>query len=162
MRYVLIILLVLIYTLAGIPSWYIDMPFLQQSLAYSFFHASIWHLAANCLGIWSILRPANFSWYKCLLAAAISIMVYPLSFLRPCIGISNFLYAYMGMGTPNFKSPWWKKKETIVFLALTVLMVFIPRISAVTHIAAFALGVAVAAINRKYSLLMNDAGRYLK
>ncbi len=161
MRYFVIVLLVLIYIVLGIPQWYMTASFIWQAVLYSFFHASLWHLAANCLATWSILRPQNIKWWKILSAATIAIAVYALSYFRPCIGVSNFLYAYIGLGTPSLRSPWWRKKETMVFIIVTVAMVFLPQISAITHIAAFALGIIGASIHRKYTSLMSDAGRYL-
>lgn len=90
----------------------------------------------------------------------IAVSVYPLA-LRPVIGFSNILYATLGLRTPSFKSSWWRKPAVITFLVVTVLMLFIPQFSAVTHIAAFAIGVGLAALHRSYLEFTKDARRYL-
>ena len=89
----------------------------------------------------------------------IAVLVYPLS-IRPVIGFSNILYACLGLRTPPLSSPWWKQSSVIVFLVVTVALVFIPRFSATTHIAAFLLGMVGASLNRFYQSITNDARRY--
>ena len=68
--------------------------------------------------------------------------------LKPVIGFSNILYAMMGLRTPYFRSSWWKQPSVILFLIITLAMVFIPQFSATTHIASYIIGVLVAAIIR--------------
>ena len=164
MRYILIILMIAVYAIFGIPTW-LEMgesPYLARALAYSFFHASLWHLAVNSLATWTLYRNASFckACKELLVAFLIAVAVYPLSF-RPVIGFSNVLYATIGMRTPPLSSPWWRKSPVIVFLAVTVAMFFIPRFSATTHVAAFALGIGYAYLRRFHKSIMNDAGRYL-
>ena len=93
-------------------------------------------------------------------AFIIAVLVYPLS-LRPVIGFSNVLYAYLGLRTPALSDRWWRRPEVITFLVVTVALVLVPRFSATTHIAAFALGMGVAALKRKYNDLTSDFRRYL-
>ena len=92
-------------------------------------------------------------------AFAIAVLVYPLSF-RPVIGFSNVLYAVLGLRTPSLKSKWWRQPAVIVFLVVTVALVFVPRFSATTHIAAFVLGMAGASLQRGWLKLTRDARRY--
>jgi hypothetical protein len=47
-----------------------------------------------------------------------------------------------------------------VFLVVTVALVFVPRFSATTHIAAFVLGMAGASLKRGWLKLTSDARRY--
>ena len=161
-RIAIIFLLVGLYYVYGIPS-YLDgteCPYLVRAASYSFFHASWWHLAINCLAVWTIYRRPCKPCKDLVIPFLIAMAVYPLSF-RPVIGFSNVLYATLGLRTPPLSSPWWKRTEVYVFIAVTLAMAFIPRFSATTHIAAFLLGMACASIHRGYLKLTSDARRYL-
>jgi len=160
-RIVLIIALALLQLLVGIPGFMADGPYPERAALYSFFHASWWHLAVNAIAIWTIFDPRRkFNWSQIVTVYLIAVVVYPLSF-RPVIGFSNVLYAMLGLRTPPLSSPWWKRPEVLAFLILTAAMVFIPRLSATTHVAAFALGMAAASAKRKYLYLTRDIRRYL-
>ena len=165
-RYARIVLLTALVTLqaaCGVPDFfYGSAGYWQRALSYSFFHANWWHLAVNALALWTIYNPQR----KCkacrdfILPYIIAVLVYPLS-LRPVIGFSNVLYACLGLRTPSLRRSWWRQPAVILFIVLTALMVFIPRISATTHLAAFALGVMLAALHRTYLKVTEDARRYL-
>ena len=163
-RIILVCLLVMAQIVFGVPGWLSGdaASYPVRALTYSFFHGNWWHLAVNCLAIWGIYSPR----YPCkpcrdlLFPFLIAVLVYPLSF-RPVIGFSNILYAVLGLRTPSLKSPWWKQPSVIVFLVVTVAMLLIPRFSATTHIAAFLLGMAGAAIHRGWLNLTKDARRYI-
>lgn len=160
-RLTLIALLVALQLAFGIPGFMTGGPYMQRALLYSFFHASWWHLAVNGIAIWTIFDPRRrMKWQQIVTAYVIAVLVYPLSF-RPVIGFSNVLYAVLGLRTPPLSSPWWKRPEVIVFLVITVAMVFIPRFSATTHIAAFVLGMAGASLQRSYQRLTRDCRRYI-
>ena len=160
-RLTLIALLVALQVAFGIPDFMTGGSYLERALMYSLFHANWWHLAVNAIAIWTIFDPRR-QWRLSQLwvAIGIAVLVYPLSF-RPVIGFSNILYAVLGLRTPPLTSPWWKQPAVITFLVVTVAMVFIPRFSATTHIAAFVLGMAGAYIKRYWQRLMQDARRYL-
>ena len=79
----------------------------------------------------------------------------------PVIGFSNLIYAFIGLRSPSFKSKWWRHSGTIAFMVVTLAMVFIPNISAVTHIICFSAGVAVSAIVRQLKQIRDDSKRYL-
>ncbi len=164
-RIAVILALALLQALQGAPEWLHPggAPYLVRALSYSFFHGNWWHLAVNAIAIWTIFDPRRKTCKPCtdlLLSFLIAVAVYPLS-LRPVIGCSNILYATLGMRTPPLSSPWWKQGSVITFLVVTVAMVFIPRFSATTHVAAFLLGMGVASFRRFKSNLLRDAGRYL-
>lgn len=160
LRVIIILLLVLAQSF-GIPEFMLDGPYWQRMLLYSFFHANWWHLAVNCIAAWSIFVPARKCSTGMLVAAfAIAVLVYPLSF-RPVIGFSNILYAVLGLRTPSLSSSWWKQWSVLLFIAVTVAMVFIPQFSATTHIASFAAGVFCASVSRSFNELTKDARRYL-
>lgn len=159
-RIVLILLLIVLQAVFGIPEFMYDGPYWQRALLYSFFHANWWHLAVNCLAAWSIFAPSRKCSKMLPVAFFIAVLVYPLSF-RPVIGFSNVLYATLGLRTPSLKSKWWKQPSVIVFLVVTVALVFVPQFSATTHIAAFLLGMAGATLKRFYQDLTRDCRRYL-
>lgn len=160
-RIIVIAALVVLQLVFGAPAFLLkDGDYLLRAATYSFFHASWWHLAVNCLAIWGLLKPSRKQkWQVWALAYLIAFLVYPLSF-RPAIGFSNILYAVIGLQTPPLSNRWWRTPTVIVFLAVTVALVFIPKFSATTHIAAFLLGCCFAAFHRAYLKLTQDARRY--
>ena len=160
-RAVAILVLVALQVVFGIPDFLQGGPYWERALLYSFFHGSWWHLAVNCLAAWTIFQPRYKTGPGRLVAAyIIAVLVYPLSF-RPVIGFSNVLYAVLGLRTPRLDSRWWRRPEVLTFIAVTVLLVFVPRFSATTHIAAFILGMAGAALQRLFKDISSDFRRYL-
>lgn len=161
-RIVLILLLVALQALFGIPDYMTDGQYWLRALTYSFFHGNWWHLAVNAIAIWTIYNPKR-PCKPCsdlLFPIIIAALVYPLSF-RPVIGFSNVLYAALGLRTPSLKSKWWRQPSVVIFLIVTVALVFVPQFSATTHISAFLLGMAGAALKRFYNDLTRDCRRYL-
>lgn len=160
-RIAIILALVLLQAAFGIPDFMQGGPYWERAVLYSFFHASWWHLAVNSLAAWTIFSPRRrASPARLATAFLIAVLVYPLSF-RPVIGFSNVLYAYLGLRTPALSDRWWRRPEVITFLSVTVALVLVPRFSATTHIAAFALGMGGAALKRKYNDLTSDFRRYI-
>lgn len=163
-RIILIAILVAVHIVFGCPSWLAgdEADYWLRAFSYSAFHANWWHLAVNCLAIWTIFSPRlNGKPLQNVAAFLIAVLVYPLS-LRPVVGISNLLYAVIGLRTPSFSSRWWKSPGVIVFLVVTFLMLFIPQFSATTHIAALSCGVLLATVKRGLNSLLKDARRYIK
>lgn len=160
-RAAIIAVFVLLQAFIGTPQYLLGgCHYWLRALTYSFFHASWWHLAVNAIALWSIYRYPCKPCRDLLLPFIIAVIVYPLS-LRPVIGFSNVLYAVLGLRTPSLRSRWWRQPAVITFLAVTIALLFVPRFSATTHIAAFVMGMALAAIKRLYDNLMQDARRYL-
>ena len=161
-RIVIIAALVALQILFGIPGFMHGGPYLERALLYSFFHANWLHLAVNCIAVWTVYDPKRKP-RPCrdlIFPFLIAVLVYPLSF-RPVIGFSNVIYAAIGMRTPPVRSRWWRQPSVLIFLAVTVALVFVPQFSATTHIAAFALGMAYASVHRFYLEATEDARRYL-
>ena len=132
---------------------------MQSALCYSFFHASWWHLAVNCIAIWGLFKTCK-PCTDLLYAYFIAVLVAPLSSLPP-IGFSNIIYAMIGLRTPALSSPWWRKPIVLFFLFVTVAMIPIPQVAGLTHTVAFALGVGCASLKRFYHKLTGDVRRYL-
>lgn len=159
MRYILVLLLAGLYAFMECPDFLLDKHSWVAWLTYSFFHGNVFHWAANMLALWSIFNPKHkHNARQLFIGYLIALAVYPLSF-KPVVGISNILYAVLGMRTPAFNHPWWEAPTTITFLVITIAMVFIPNISAVTHIASFALGTLLSCVNRGITSLKNDYER---
>lgn len=160
-RLTIIIILVALQAALGAPAVLSEGPYIVRASLYSFFHAGWLHLAVNCIAVWSVYRPGSCrSVRDIIIPLTIAVAVYPLS-LRPAIGFSNVIYATLGLRTPALGSPWWRRTEVAVFIAVTLAMALVPRISATTHIAAFLLGMLGATIARSIDNVMRDAGRHL-
>lgn len=163
LRYFIVVTLVVLWWIFRAPGYLsgTDVPYILRALSYSFFHASIWHLAVNSLAAWSVFAPARQRNGRDLAAAfVIAVLVYGLS-LRPVIGFSNVLYAALGLRTPSLSSLWWSRPEVIAFLAVTVLMLFVPQFSALTHIFAFLAGMLIASARRFIENNLKDAGHFV-
>lgn len=142
----------------GIPGYMsTDSPFLLRATTYHWFHANIFHLAVNCLSLSVIFRNGvrirELSWAFLMATVSYAVAV------RPIVGISNILFAVIGMRTPSFDSPWWRNPATLTFLAVTLLMVFIPQVSATTHIFSFTMGVLYAYLKRHFNSIYDDYRR---
>lgn len=129
------------------------------SLTHHFFHANVFHLAVNCLSIWSIFRKgyrynaSMFVW---------SFIIGSASWFctsADVVGFSNIIFAMLGLKTPSLASSWWRQPSIIAFLAITALMLFLPQVSAITHIVSFILGCIVAGAYRIISNLTRDYSR---
>ena len=131
-----------------------------KAITYHWFHANVFHLMANCLSAWFIykttqIRPIKDNVRQFILSFIIGSISYCFAG-RPIIGISNILFATIGLRTPSLKNKWWKRPETIVFLIVTLLLLFVPQISSVTHIISFLCGVMVAIVQRKIKRIDYD------
>lgn len=93
-----------------------------------------------------------------LIAYIIATFSYMVAF-RPIIGVSNMLFAIIGMRAPAWSSSWWHAKETRLFFGITLFMLVFPQVSAITHITAFIIGVIVSMTKRKIKSLENDYRR---
>ena len=161
LRYILIAALAAIYILFGTPSYLLEQSW-ASALSYPFFHANLVHLIVNCIALWLLFDPkrkGNFR--QMLFGLAVSLLVYPCALHAP-VGFSNALYAVIGLRTPSFSSPWWKKPEVIIFLVVTFAMLLLPQLSGFTHILSMAIGIAVAALGRFIRKINNDAKESLR
>lgn len=155
MREALITLLIALWLLAGCPDYLSDpgVGCWIKASTYHFFHANIFHLAANCVSIWYLFkvkkgRSDRRMLVELLLAFCIASLTYFIS-MRPVVGISNILFAVIGLRTPPLGHPWWRSPGTLIFFSITLLMLFLPQLAALTHIASWVLGAVLAALLRK-------------
>lgn len=162
MRYALIIILTLVFIAAGCPAYLADADCSHwlKALTYHFFHANVFHLAANCLSIWFVFmvtptRSEKRNIRNFLTAALVATFTY-FTATRPVVGISNILFAVLGLRTPAFSHPWWRHPGTLTFFAITLGMLAFPQFSALTHIVSFLCGVLLSAGRRTLNSLEDD------
>ncbi len=144
MNILLIIICATLFVFSGQPEWLASGSLLLRMTAYHFYHASIFHLAVNSIAAYSIFGCKRKDNLRCLIVGyIIACAVYPLSPV-PCIGMSNILYAVIGMRTPPFANRWWLSVPVLTFLAVTFAMLFVPGIAALTHIVSLAIGIVAS------------------
>lgn len=157
-RIVLTGVLTCLMMLAGCPA-YLHGDGFHVALTYHFFHVNIFHLAGNLLSVWLIFsRGRRFGWRSFALAYICATLAWYCT-SDSVAGMSNVIFAFLGLHTPSLKDAWWRQSSILVFLAVTVGMVFIPGISAETHIASFVMGCTCACIRRFISSVSRDYRR---
>lgn len=150
--------ILLICHLLGTPEWLISASLAENMFFHHFFHGNIFHLAANLLaGYYAFKGMTAWRFICAYVIASLSI----LCAIHPTIGFSNIIYALIGLRSPHFRHPWWRHPGTIVFLSVTLIMVFVPNVAAVTHIVSFCGGVLISMISRKVQQVKNDCARYI-
>lgn len=157
-KIILIGVLVTMQMLFGCPD-FLHMDSGYISLVHHFFHANIFHLAVNCLSVWTLFRK-GFAYKAGGLVWAYLIASASWFFTSAdVVGFSNFLFATIGLRTPSLDSSWWKQPSVIMFFVITALMAFLPQVSAITHIVSFALGCTVAGGQRVINRISRDFSR---
>ena len=157
-RIVIIGILITMQLLFGCPTFlHYDSGYI--SLVHHFFHANIFHLAVNCLSIWSLFRKG----YRYSIAPLLwAFLIGSASWFctsADVVGFSNILFALIGLRSPSLSSSWWKQPSVILFLAITALMALLPQVSAITHIISFVLGCIVAGASRIVNSISSDFRR---
>lgn len=157
-RIVIIGILLTMQLLFGCPTFlHYDCGYI--SLAYHFFHANIFHLAVNCLSIWSLFRKG----YRYSMAPLVwAFLIASASWFctsDDVVGFSNILFALIGLRSPSLSHSWWKQPFVILFLAITAAMALLPQVSAITHIVSFVLGCIVAGATRIVNSISSDFRR---
>ena len=150
--------MLIIFYIPCANDWLFIQSNVVQMLLYHFFHGNIFHLLANGLSFY-VIAPKTKTW-QFVVAYAISCLV-ALPISQPMLGFSNIIYALIGIKTPSFDSYWWRNVGTIIFFAVTLLMLFMPNVSGISHIMSFAVGVVVSIIHRFLSNIKTDAARYV-
>lgn len=125
------------------------------AFAYPLFHANFFHLATNVWIFWQLDRAREIRRGEALSAWLIAALV---SFVpgRPCVGLSAFLYAVMGLRAPGFRHLWWRSRNAAVFLGAMALTLPFPWIATLPHIGAFFGGVLAGQFARLLKETTND------
>ena len=160
MRKLWLIYLVLVgvFLIPNGNEWVIRQSKIVQMLLHPFFHGNIFHLLANALTLYLIVPRAK-TWH--LVAGYALGALSLLAVSNPVIGFSNIIYAVIGVRSPSFDSYWWKHPGTHIFLAVTLAMLLLPNVSAVTHIVSFVGGVIVSVLSRWFKQIENVSARYI-
>lgn len=157
-RIVIIGMLLTMQLLFGCPTFlHYDSGYI--SLVHHFFHANIFHLAVNCLSVWSLFRKGYRYSKTPLLWAFLIASVSWFCTSDDVVGFSNIIFAIIGLRSPSLSHSWWKQPSVILFLAITALMALLPQVSAITHIVSFVLGCIVAGAIRIVNSICSDFRR---
>lgn len=158
MRVHIILLLLAVFIISGPGAqWLRSAPRLAGSLLHHFFHANFFHLAANCLAVWTMF---GFRWrrgWKELLAGYIIGSAAFFASPMLAIGMSDILFAVLGIR--SVRNGWWKSSYFIVLWATLILTALIPSVSGLTHCLSCAGGMAVGWLSVKYEKLSVDYGK---
>lgn len=151
-------ILLSVYLMFGCPHFlHSDRAYI--SLVHHFFHANIFHLAVNCVSLWTLFRQGYI--YKVSLlvwAFLIASLSWFFSSVDP-VGFSNIIFAIIGLRTPSIRDGWWKRSAVITFLLVTVLMAILPQVSAITHVLSFIFGCIAAGLERVFKRISSDLSR---
>lgn len=132
---------------------------IHVALSHHFFHANIFHLAVNSMSVWLLFRKGYRYEITPLIVAFICATISWYCSTADVIGFSNIIFATVGLRTPSLTHSWWRQPATIMFFAITLLMAFLPNVSAVTHLVSFALGCLYAAAHRFIISISRDYSR---
>lgn len=150
--------LVCVMMLWGCPD-YLHESGIHVALTHHFFHANIFHLAVNLISIWALFAwNGRYCWKQLLSAYIIATISWYFS-SGSTVGISNMIFALLGLRTPSLRDKYWRQSSVITFLLITVGLSFLPNISAATHIASFVMGAAYAAVIRFINKIRRDFSR---
>jgi membrane associated rhomboid family serine protease len=159
MRYVIIAVLAALYFFVPVPEILLSGSGILPAAIHHFFHANIFHLAANSLCIWMLYKPGRYKAGRdILLPYAIATLSYFFA-TTPVIGFSNILFAVSGLRTPSLKHQWWRSRNAAMFFGFMLLTLFMPRVSAVTHIVSFTAGALIGSAKRFIRRTAYDARR---
>lgn len=154
----ILVFLLVVFLVPNGNEWLLQQGRMAQAFLYHFFHGNIFHLLANSLSLYVIV-PRSKTWH--LIAAYAIASLSALLISSPIIGISNIVYALIGVRTPSFDSWWWRHPGTMIFFAVTLLMLFLPNVAGLTHIICFVAGLVISIANRTFSRIKKDVARYV-
>ena len=114
---------------------YLGMPMYLTCFTYQFYHANIFHLAANLYALWIV----RFDRRNILPAYIISVVAYLL--FPHAIGLSGVLMAVIGI--------YANKKVWKYYIVFSVVTFFVPNIAFGVHTTCFVSGFIYGKIQRK-------------
>lgn len=148
-------ILLSVFLIAGCPQW-LHQESWWVAFLHHFFHANIFHLAVNGLSLWLLFK---HRWkVSALLAAYLFASLSWFCSNADPVGLSNILFALIGMRTPSISHKWWRSQGAVIFFGVNGLMVFFSHVSAITHLVSFFLGFLYSAAAREINRLSHDIG----
>lgn len=124
---------------------------------YPFFHANIFHLLGNLLGIYFIARHIKSIIVSYFIAVIASFIAYS---SMPTIGFSGVLYAFIGLSGLLFNKN--VSKVTIAIMLIYVLIgLLLPTINGFLHITCLVLGCLFFLIKKKLYGYIRDLQRII-
>lgn len=154
--FIFVVLLVVFFIPNG-KEWLLQQGDVARAFLYHFFHGNLFHLLANVLSLY-VMIPHSKTWHLASAYAIATLCAFVIP--SPMIGISNVAYALIGVRSPSFDSYWWRHPGTLIFFSVTILMLFLPNISGVSHIVSFVVGAVVAIAVRWFKKMCRDGARY--
>lgn len=150
-------IIIAVSMLFGCPGW-LHHDAWYTAVTHHFFHVNAFHLAVNCISLWMLFsrRRTSILFLALAYACATGSWFFTSS---DAIGISNFIFATVGLRTPSLKDTWWRSPDTMIFLGLNMCMAFLPQVSGVTHIVSFSLGCITAGLIRHINTVGHDFRR---
>lgn len=124
---------------------------------YMFFHASPFHLAANCIAAWLACRDSRqigLSYAIAVIASFVAIGS------RPTVGFSGVVYSCIGViHSRSYKSK--LSKPHLVTLLSIIPGFFLPNINALLHLICYLAGIAIPLLSFKAKSFAHDYGRII-
>lgn len=111
-------------------------------LLYPFVHANIFHALGNLVVLWQCMSKFNVRWHV-LVFYAIAV-TFPLTSSTPIVGLSGFLYAWIG-----FIMPWVKAKLYYNCIITLIILAgfFLPGMAVGIHIYCYVVGMLWGYLN---------------
>lgn len=105
---------------------------------YIFFHANVFHLAANLYALWFIRAQRSRFIISCFIAIIVSFIT-----PYPIVGFSTVIYSMWGMNMLQYSRNTW-----LIFLAINLITILLPGIGWIAHFSAFSLGLFYSYLNQ--------------
>lgn len=112
---------------------------LQNHLLCHFYHANLWHWAANAFCLY-VMRPKPSDIAYTIPVAAMATFFT----MTPTIGFSAVLYAFIGMNILRWNLPFF---DWVMFIFANIVTIFIPGVAFGVHLTAFLLGISANSIH---------------
>lgn len=131
-------------------------PWIVRAILHNFLHGNVFHLASNIMMLW-LLYP-NMRKHR-MLIFGLSLIIATASFAvsdGDSIGLSDVLYATMGLSALPLKSKWWQTPIAKFFLLSFLVAFLLPNISAMTHLVSYIVGFVTARCIDKCQKLGDD------
>lgn len=153
----LVALMVAVFFAVPSLDWYSGLGVPLQAPLHHFLHANIFHLAVNCLAVWTMFNRRWKEEVKELLCAFVIGTAAYMAASAHSVGMSDVLFAVLGLRAA--RQGWWKSFYFAVMWGTILLTAFLPNISGLTHAISCAAGTAVGLAASSFRKLLDDYGK---